>query len=163
MKKILPILLILVNFSCSNIEKLDTGAVKKKMNNYKIKKILEVDIIKQTETLGDNLVAKINNAAPQENCIPEIGADSLSKIYFLSLENIEELKTKSTGKLAELLDAYQYALNNQQDISNNIQKINDTSFLFTFKLKKEHWLNLNCGKKIVLADFKKSEIIKSMQ
>jgi hypothetical protein len=142
---------------CGNIQKVDTAVMKKQMGNYKIKKILEVDIMDQVEVLGEQSKQKIK-VMKVTDCQPKLDSNH---VVWIDFQNNPDLKGFS-GKLKELLEANKYAILNNEKVGNNIQKIDDQTFAFTFPVDKTFGWAKDCSLEIGLIYFQKSVVIQSI-
>ncbi|WP_304237205.1 hypothetical protein [Jiulongibacter sediminis] len=120
----LPLLAVI---SCnSNVEKIDTSAVKAKMGEYKIKKVSEADIMASLNKMGTKSVNTLQETGCQIDSLePEI-ARYLKPISFSDESQFE----KEEG----VLQALQYSVENGQTVEPTPQKLNDTLYAYYFLL-----------------------------
>lgn len=143
-------------FSCSNVERLDTKAMKKYMSDYKIKKIKQEDIMAQVEKLGESvsqpvlesLKKDINN--DKNNCQTAfVNAQKLvekqvkGNLNIISLDDVNKDKNY-LPKEQQVLEAYQYSFEKNTQFEKNIQILNDTSYLFTLPIPKSSKISKTC-------------------
>ena len=162
MKNISFLIVIFFNFSCGNVQRVDTARVKEKMGNYKIKKVKEVDIVHQAEKEGDEIINQLlKNKIVNANCKFEFQKPVIKKFDLLNTENIV-LSDFKNNKLKDLLEAYCYGIKNKEQMSNNIQQISDSILVFTFFIDKRFLSLANCNKNLGIVYFSKQELVKSL-
>lgn len=139
---------LLVVISCtSNVEKLDTAAVKAKMGEYKIKKVSEADIMTSLNKLGTQTVNALQNKGCQIDSLQPETARYLKRISFTVNSQLE----KEQG----ILQALQYSIENNQTVEPTPQKLNDTLYAYYFLL--------NCDSlKAFKVQVSKGDLIRSM-
>ncbi len=162
MKIFILFLVFIFNFSCGNVQRVDTAAVKEKMGDYKIKKVKEVDIVHLVEQEGDEIINQLlQDKVVNINCKLELQKPVIKKFELLNTENIVISDIKN-NKLKGLLEAYCYGIKNKEQMSNNIQQISDSTLVFTF-LIDERFLSLaKCNKNLGIVYFSKQELVKSL-
>jgi hypothetical protein len=143
-------------FSCSNVERVDTKAMKKYMSDYKIKKIKQEDIMAQVEKLGESVSQPV-----LETLIKDIKNDEKNcETAFLNAQKLVQTQIKGNLKIVSLddvtkennylpkeqqvLEAYQYSFEKNTQFEKNIQIINDTSYLFTLPIPKSSKIAKTC-------------------
>jgi hypothetical protein len=146
-KFIAPIVLFSM-MACSNMERMDTGKVKDAMESFKIKRVTPLQINEQVERMGSKISEAItqdfkkelNQANPSRKAeLCELKniklIDSLSSTYHLNIHLLgqADLMNNRTlyAKEKEVLEAYVFDAKNQKKLSNNIQKIGDSLFVYT--------------------------------
>jgi hypothetical protein len=72
----------------------------------------------------------------------------------------EELKN---GKIGEILEAYKYSKEQKQVIGDNIQKVNDTLYLYSFPIQENALVYKNCHKDLGLIMMSKKVLVKSVK
>lgn len=151
--KLIPFLLILV-VGCTNVERVDTTAVKEHMGDYKIKKISPAEIMEQAEKFGSSveplLANQFNAPASGSTCDFQNSplADSLNALSPGSVRLIRKDDLKNTKnflpKEVEVLEAYGYSFEKKLKLETNIQQLNDTLYLFTYPVSPQSVFSKNC-------------------
>lgn len=185
MKNILIITsILLINLSCSNMERLDTTQIKDEMEGYKIKRVSPTQITYQVETLGSEIsqaltkdfekqMKGISKARGEEICqLKDISLiDSLSKAYGLKIRLLGQPDIGSNNSLyvkeKEVLEAYADNASKKLSMSDNIQKIGDSLFVYTSPIPANKGVGKLCfsddsGFAIWSIIIKKSEVVKSI-
>lgn len=158
MKK-LGILIVSVAFmACGNVHRVDTAAVKQKMGDYKIKKVNEEEIQNQVNLLGSNYAKAIAQTNVCDSTL------TIKEANIVTLLNNEELSKgiNLSGKAKETMEALSYGVSHGEDIGLNTQRINDTTYMFSFSLTKLKPELNPCKKAIGLVFFEKGKVIKSL-
>ena len=138
---VIALLILFQLISCGNIKKLDTEKVKEQMKKSTIKKVMEKDILVEIE----NQTSKISI----KDCQSE------------GMEMTDLKDNTFKGKTFEVMQAYQYSISKNETIGSNLQKINDTTYLYTIPVPEE--ISKKCGKVLAYRYFNKTEIIKAIQ
>ena len=184
MKNIPILLLIIVNMSCSKVERLDTTQIKDEMEGYKIKRISLTQITYQVETLGSKIsqaltkdfekqMNGISKAHGEEICqLKDMSLiDSLSKTYNLKIRLLGQPDIGSNNSLyakeKEVLEAYADNASKKLSLSDNIQKIGDSLFVYTSPIPANKGVGKLCfsddsGFAIWSIVMRKSEVVKSI-
>ena len=184
MKNISILLLIIINMSCSNVERLDTTQIKGEMEGYKIKRISSTQITYQVETLGSEIsqaltkdfekqMKGISKARGEEICqLKDMSLiDSLSKTYGLKIRLLGQPDIGSNNSLyakeKEVLEAYADNASKKLSLSDNIQKIGDSLFVYTSPIPANKGVGKLCfsddsGFAIWSIVMRKSEVVKSI-
>jgi len=185
MKKYLSVLLILlINLSCSFERLENTAQIVEQMDDYKVKRVSVTQIAYQVEEMGAEIskaltadfaiqMKNINSARGQELCqLKNMKLiDSLSERYDLKVRLLGQQDIGSNKQLyvkeKEVLEAYADNASKNLEMSDNIQKIGDSLFVYTSPIPYK-----NGGGKLCFADdsgfaiwsiiLKKSEVIKSI-
>ncbi len=179
---ILPILTF--NMSCSNLERLDTTQIKNEMEGYKIKRVSPTQITYQVETLGtaisqaltqdfEKQMKQMSKARGEEICqLKNMSLiDSLSKKYNLKIRLLGQPDIGSNNDLyvkeKEVLEAYADNASKKLSMSDNIQKIGDSLFIYTSPISANKGVGKLCfsddsGFAIWSIILKKAEVIKSI-
>jgi hypothetical protein len=138
----------------------DTAEVKQLMADYKIKKVNQEEIIDKANTLGKSISEKFNGNLNIE-CADKITLEGTEvELIDLSLLTAEELKN---GKIGEILEAYKYSKEQKQVIGDNIQKVNDTLYLYSFPIQENALVYKNCHKDLGLIMMSKKVLVKSVK
>ncbi|MCP9757608.1 hypothetical protein EGI26_20795 [Lacihabitans sp. CCS-44] len=160
MKNIVTLFLIFGLFSCGQVKRVDTAEVKQLMADYKIKKVNQEEIIDMANTLGKSISEKFNGNLNIE-CGDKISVDGTEvELIDLSLVTAETLKN---GKIGEILEAYKYSKEQKQTIGDNIQKVNDTLYLYSFPIQVSSLVYKNCRKDLGLIMMPKKALVKSIK
>lgn len=147
-------------FSCGKVKHLDTTDIKEVMDNSKIKRITEKDFLEKVSKTGEAIEEKLNGDFRIE-CQSKITLDNQAiELYNTSLLNPEQLKD---GKKGELLEAYQFGIENKQAVGSNIQLLNDTLYIYSFPLKENSYLHTMCKNDLAFVLIPKSEIVKHFE
>lgn len=177
--------LFLTQFGCSNVERLDTTEVKEEMDDHKIKRISPAQIMEQVETLGSEIAITLTNdfekqmkdasqAHTEEICqLKNMRViDSVSKKYNLKVRLLGQPDIGSNNSLyskeKEVLEAYADNAARKLPMSNNIQNIDDSLFVYTAPIAADKGIGKLCfsddsGFAIWSIVLKKSEVIKSIK
>jgi hypothetical protein len=70
-------------------------------------------------------------------------------------------KSAENTVVQQLIEAYQYSYQNKQEAGNNLQKINDSVYVFSFPISAKTTIFNSCKKQLALAFLSKSSLIKS--
>ena len=158
MKKIGILIISLAFTACGNVQRVDTAAVKQKMGDYKIKKINQEEIQNQVNLLGSSYAKAI---AQTNVCDSTLAIKEANTVRLLNNEELSK-GLNLTGKAKETMEALSYGVTHGEDIVLNTQRINDTTYMFSFSLTKlKPGLN-PCKKTIGLVFFERAKIIKSL-
>ena len=162
MKNICFFFVLIFSFSCGNVQRVDTAIVKEKMGNYKIKKVMEVDIVHQAEKEGDEIIDQLlQGKIVNTNCKFEFKKPVIKKFDLLNTQNLV-LSDFKNNKLNDLLEAYCYGIKNKEQMSNNIQQISDSILVYTFLIDKRFLSLAKCNKNLGIVYFSKQELVKSL-
>jgi uncharacterized Zn finger protein len=160
MKQIVKFVLIFSMLSCGQVKRVDTAEVKQLMSDYKIKKVSQEEIIDAANSLGKSLSEKLNGNLNIE-CGDKITMEGTEiELIELSLVSEESLKN---GKIGEILEAYKYSKDQKQTIGDNIQKVNDTLYLYSFPINSNSLVYKNCKKDLGLIMLSKKALVKSIK
>lgn len=180
------ILLILsITISCSNLERLDTTQIKEEMEGYKIKRVSPTQITYQVETLGiaisqaltkdfEKQMKGMSKTRGEEICqLKDMSLiDSLSKKYNLKIRLLGQPDIGSNNELyvkeKEVLEAYADNASKNLSLSDNIQKIGDSLFVYTSPIPANKGFGKLCfsddtGFAIWSIILRKSEVVKSIK
>ncbi|MES2798334.1 MAG: hypothetical protein V4683_20360 [Bacteroidota bacterium] len=141
----------IVLISC-NIKRIDTSQMADQMKNAEIKRITPTQISSFANDWGIEITEYLNEKPSNLQNI-----DSLSKLYHASIKKVDiaNLNLDTLDKKeAELMQAYQYSLQNNQAIGTNLQKLQGGEIqLFTASIP-------NVKNQIWRVEFTKKEIIR---
>ena len=182
--KIWIIGIFLTQFGCSNVERLDTTEVKEEMEGYKIKRVSAARIMEQVEILGSSIAVTLtkdfekqmkdgSQTRTEEICqLKNMQViDSLSQKYNLKVRLLGQPDIGSNNSLypkeKEVLEAYADNAMRKLPLSNNIQSIADSLFVYTAPIGADKGVGKLCfsddsGFAIWSIVLKKSEVIKSI-
>jgi hypothetical protein len=159
------ILLLITLWKCTSDQRVDSRAVKEEIENRKLKKISEAEILVKVlelgnmvsaqaqQTLGKNLQEAIQQGGVQHaisfcnvNAMPIV--DSLSKIHDASIRRVS-FKTRNPVDQPDeieraLLEAYEFQWKDSIPLNANVQKIDDERYLFTKPIFVDNALCLVC-------------------
>ncbi len=123
-----------LSFSCTNVEKLDTSAIKENMGAYKIQKVTEAEIQSSLSRLG-NGVAKVVYMADCK--AREEAIDSLEANFELELNAVKPNSFKSAfEKESQILKALAYELNQGKSFDPTPQKLTEEVYGYYFSFKE---------------------------
>ena len=155
-KSVFYLFSILFISSCGNIKRVDTTEVKAKMEEYKIKRISDTSIVEWGNEEGEK-IAEFFTKNPNLECQDEYSVEG----SLVNLVSFDSGKFSHKNKLVnQLVEAYQYSYENQQATGNNLQKIDDSTFVFSFPIPEKTMIFSKCKKHLVLAFINKSKLIK---
>jgi hypothetical protein len=143
--------------ACGNVKRVDTGEVKAKMEEYKIKKISEATLVEWGNEEGEKLVSFFEKN-PNLECQDEYKIEG-SKISMIDYDSPAKIAENTV--VQQLIEAYKYSYQNKQEAGNNLQKINDSTYVFSFPISAKTMIFNNCKKQLALAFLSKSSLIKS--
>lgn len=185
MKKHLPILsILLVNLSCSFERLENTNQIVDQMDDYKVKRVSATQIAYQVEEMGAEIskaltadfetqMKNVSLARGEELCqLKNMSLiDSLSERYNLKVRLLGQPDIGSNNQLyvkeKEVLEAYADNAAKKLEMSDNIQKIGDSLFVYTSPIPYDKGVGKLCfaddsGFAIWSIVLKKSEVIKSI-
>jgi hypothetical protein len=126
--KTLNFLILMLCLSCGNVRRVDTAEVKRRMSDYKVRKISTEDIMSEADAWGQSL--KADFAQNPEQLCNLVKTDSMKvEIVFFD----KKLVKYGNPKIDQVLEAYSFASNTKQEIPDNLQKLDDSTVLYTFK------------------------------
>ncbi len=179
------LLLLIITISCSNLERLDTSQIKEEMDGYKIKRVTPTQITYQVEKMGleiskvltldfEKQMKSMSKARGEEICqLKNMSViDSLSKTYGLTIRLLGQPDIGSNNSLyakeKEVLEAYADNVSKKLSLSDNIQKIGDSLFVYTSPIPANKGVGKLCfsddsGFAIWSIIMKKSEVVKSIK
>ncbi|HLO45284.1 MAG TPA: hypothetical protein VK175_13195 [Leadbetterella sp.] len=160
MKNLFTVFVFLVLVSCGQVKRVDTAEVKQLMSDYKIKKVNQEEIIDVANTLGKSISEKFNGNLNIE-CGDKITLEG-NTIELIDLGLLKEADLKN-GKKGEILEAYKYSKEQNQVIGDNIQRIDDTLYLYSFPISKGSLVYTNCHKDLGLVMMSKKALVKSVK
>jgi len=182
---ILIVSLFLTQFACSNVERLDTTEVKDEMEGYKIKRVSPAQIMEEVEALGNQISSDLTSelekqikTASKERAeeICQLKnmhvVDSLAKKYNLKVRLLGQPDIGSNNSLyakeKEVLEAYAEIAALKQALSNNIQSIGDSLFIYTAPIAADKGAGKLCfsdesGFAVWSIILKKAEVIKNIK
>lgn len=182
---ILIIGLVLTQFGCTNVERLDTTEVKEEMDGYKIKRLSPARIMEQVEILGSRIaltltkdfekqMKNVSQERSEEICALKNMQviDSLSKKYDLKIRLLGQPDIGSNNSLypkeKEVLEAYADNAMRKLPMSNNIQSLDESTFVYTAPIGADKGVGKLCfsddsGFAIWSIILKKSAVIQSIK
>lgn len=160
MKQLSVLLITFWLISCGQVKRVDTAEVKQLMSDYKIKKVNQEEIIDAANSLGKSLSEKFNGNLNIE-CGDKITMEG-TEVELIDLSLVSEVSLKN-GKIGEILEAYKYSKDQKQTISDNIQKVNDTLYLYSFPINSNSLIYKNCKKDLGLIMLSKKALVKSIK
>ena len=180
------LLLITFLFSCNPERVHYTTELKQEMADSKIKRITNADLIATVDNLGGKISAVIQKdlatqlqrtTDPAERAklcqlvnLPRIKAIAKSYEVDIRLLGAADIQSKMLdAKEREILDAYRYSVGQKQVPISNIQKINDTSYVYNAVVPLASPICEACFGKDTLPfavwhiGFQKREVVRRMQ
>lgn len=157
LKSVSILIFFLGAIACGNVKRVDTGEVKAKMDEYKIKKISEATLVEWGNEEGEKLVSFFEKN-PNLECQDEYKIQNI-KIRMIDYDS--PAKSAENTVVQQLIEAYQYSYQNKQEAGNNLQKINDSIYVFSFPISAKTMIFNSCKKQLALAFLSKSSLIKS--
>jgi hypothetical protein len=170
--------------SCSFERLENTAQIVEQMDDYKVKRVSVTQIAYQVEEMGAEIskaltadfaiqMKNINSARGQELCqLKNMKLiDSLSERYDLKVRLLGQQDIGSNKQLyvkeKEVLEAYADNASKKLEMSDNIQKIGDSLFVYTSPIPYKNGVGKLCfaddsGFAIWSIILKKSEVIKSI-
>jgi hypothetical protein len=152
--------LIFVLLACGDVRRVDTTEVKKIMQKSKIQKITESEFANLGNEAGAEIYKEFSEGINLE-CQDQYIYKG-KQIELFDIDETDYLKKIKNPKQKELLEAYDFGLKNNQAPGNNIQKINDSTYIFTFAFEKTSDFNKKCGKEIGVIYLKKEALMESI-
>jgi hypothetical protein len=142
-------------FSCGNVKRVDTAEVKRRMNDYKVRKIVDADIMYTAEVWGQQLKADLLSK-PEQLCTTN---------FKLEEARIEVLfppfaVADPNPKIQKILSAYTFANTNKETVPDNMQKINDSTVLYSFQT---NFQSAKCKASLVLLYLPNREIVRKVK
>ncbi|WP_245563663.1 hypothetical protein [Spirosoma luteum] len=180
------LLLITFLFSCNPERVHYTTELKQEMADSKIKRITNADLIATVDNLGGKISAVIQKdlatqlqrtTDPAERAklcqlvnLPRIKAIAKSYEVDIRLLGAADIQSKMLdAKEREILDAYRYSVGQKQVPISNIQKIDDTSYVYNAVVPLNSLICDACFGKDTLPfavwhiGFQKREVVRRMQ
>lgn len=183
-KHLLMLSILLINLSCSFERLENTAQIVDQMDDYKVKRVSATQITYQVEEMGAEIskaltadfaiqMKNINPARGEELCqLKNMKLiDSLSERYDLKIRLLGQPDIGSNNQLyakeKEVLEAYADNAAKKLEMSDNIQKIGDSLFVYTSPIPYKNGVGKLCfaddsGFAIWSIVLKKSEVIKSI-
>ncbi|MBD2699520.1 hypothetical protein IC229_02645 [Spirosoma sp. BT702] len=172
-------------FGCGPDRVKYTTELKREMADSKIKRITDVDVVETVDNLGEKVTAVIQKELAEQL---QQTTDPAKRAQFCQLQNLPRTKAIANRyvldirllgpadirnvalnpKEREILDAYLYSAKQKQIAPSNIQKINDTLFVYNVPIAPENPICEACfGKQDVAfavwhLGFPKREVIRRM-
>lgn len=144
-------IIFLLTASCheQNKNKVSTAELVK---SREIRQISEAMLLNAGATLGDEIMMKISTSIQTKNLDDSISCDinrwtlldSLEKAYESEIKVIDQGIANMTTLEYQLLEAYQYNLDNDLKMSSSIQKLDKKTVLYTWPVGKESKLYQQC-------------------
>lgn len=182
---IIILLLLFILFSCSGGEKTNTGSsILGRMEDYKVKRVSPTQIAYQVEEMGAEIskaltadfakqMKNVSAARGEELCQLKNMTliDSLSERYGLKIRLLGQPDIGSNNQLyvkeKEVLEAYADNAAKKLAMSDNIQKIGDSLFVYTSPIPYDKGVGKLCfsddsGFAIWSIILKKSEVVKAI-
>ncbi len=149
------ILLSFALVACTQVDRVNTTAVKDQMNNYKIRKIKPSDFLAQAKIEGEKLKNSIDSSACNLNLIDSLAQNEQIEIKIYHLNSLPPI---ADTKLSEIMEAYRYAAQQGQEIPDNYQALADDKYNYCFKPKCAQ-----LGNKVMSVIFTKEYLVQAIQ
>jgi hypothetical protein len=162
MKYLLLIIVAVFANSC-NMKRIDTTEMVEKMKDSEIKRITPTQISAFANEWGTEITNFLNKDKANLTL-----TDSLCKLYNATITNVNLLDIKLDTldkKEAELIQAYQYNIANNQPINSNLQKLKEGEIqLFTAPIagEKNHIWRVGFTKKQIIKRVSVKDIKKNV-
>jgi hypothetical protein len=141
--------------SCGNVKRVDTAEVKRRMNDYKVRKISDADILYTAEIWGQQLKKDLL-ANPKQLCEKNLIVEG-ARINGLVLPYKVE---GNNPKIQQVLDAYSFSAESKQILPDNMQKVNDSTVLYSFQT---NFQSAKCKASLVLLYLPNREIVRKVK
>ena len=148
----------LLFISCGKVKQVDTSDIREMMRNSKIKRVTEKQLLAKVSEIGEQLSGRINGSFRPE----------CQQVYHIDQHRVEVYNAGLVSDTAngdvkqQLVQAYKYGIENGQPVGANIQKYNDTLFIYSFPLKQEAYLKNVCGNDFVFVIISEPELVKQL-
>lgn len=119
--------------SCGKVQQLDTSEIKDIMENSKIKKVSETDIVGALNNLGEEVYETYAIADCEK---AELQRDSLTKAYELTFSSVKSDLAGLSKKEADTAEALLYSAEQGEEVGPTPQKLTDTSYAIYYTIKK---------------------------
>lgn len=154
-----------LSLSCTNDKKVDSRAIKEEIENRKIKKVTEAEIVAKVHELGDEIALKTKKALGKKlkNAIQNGGVENaISFCNLNAMPLVDSLSSKFSAEIRrvtlkarnpnnhpdnlerELLDAYAYQWKDSIPLQTNVQALEGSKYLFTKPILVDNTLCLGC-------------------
>ncbi|GAA4827541.1 hypothetical protein [Algivirga pacifica] len=132
------LLLPLLIFSCDikPPENIDTKALSKEIKSRKLRKIADADISQKAYEVGKELSKTVREQQENLSCVDNILLDQEWDTYVDKIEVICE-QPKDQPVISSLYEAYNYNLKEGIEMTENLQEVSDTTFLYTIPMVKD--------------------------
>lgn len=117
------------------------------VKSREIKKVSEADLLKGAGLMAEEIIGKLDSLVDQRmnkdsiDCNTESwpAVDTLSKEYKAKIRLIRLASTNLSELEYQLLEAYQYNLENSLALTTSVQKLDERSVLYTSPLSAGDW------------------------
>lgn len=154
--KIIFTALALCFISCGKVKQIDTSDIKEIMRNSKVKRVTEKQLLEKVSEIGEGMSTQLNGDYRVE----------CQQVYAIDGHQVElynaSLVQPGTDVKGQLLEAYKYGIENGQHVSANIQKFNDTLYIYSFPLRNEAYLKTVCGNDFALVMISRAVVVKQL-
>ena len=155
----------LLVWSCTSDKRVDNNAVREELKNREIKKITEAEIVNKVHEIGNAIVTEakktlgknlkeaitdggVENAISFCNTAAMPLVDSLSKTLGAEIRRVST-KARNAHDLPnalekQLLEAYEFQMNDSVPLQVNVQPIEEEQYLFTSPIFIDNALCLSC-------------------
>ena len=145
--------------SCGKVKQIDTSEIKEVMRNSKVKRVTEKDLLNKVTEVGEALSSKLNGDYRVE-CQNTYKIDgSKVELYNAGLLTNAQFKDGTKG---QLLEAYKFGIENNQNPGANVQLLDDTTYAYSFAFSEKSYLKTSCGSDFALIILSKTDLVKQL-
>lgn len=141
--------------ACGQVKQVDTSDIKDIMRNSKVKRVTEKDLLGMVSKIGEEASIKLNGDYKIE-CVNQLDFDGNT----IELYNTQLLSDNDQSVKGQLLDAYKFGFQNKENVGSNIQKINDTLYVYSFPIEEKTFLRTSCGNDLAFVLISKTQLVK---
>lgn len=119
--------------------------IKEEIDNREIRRITKVQILEEATDKGNQLT-KLLNKALIDSSYSTVLVDSLSRAFSVDIKLVSQNNPPTEGTMeSELLEAYQYAVENNLKTEPNVQDLEDGIVFYTSPILNKHILTDSSG------------------
>lgn len=159
MKSLVFLMIAVFVFSCGKVKQIDTTEIKEVMRNSKVKRVTEQDLLNKVTEIGESLSSKLNGDYRVE-CQSTYDIDgSRVELYNAGLLTSDQFKNGTKG---QLLEAYKFGIENNQNPGANVQLLDDTTYAYSFAFKNSAYLKSSCNSDFAFIILSKTHLVKQL-
>ncbi len=143
--------------ACGRVKQEDTSEIRAEIERSKIKRVTEKDLMQEVSVWGEQAKKKWD-ADYRVECQQTYVLDD----YTLEVYN-KDLPVEGQGVKSQLIEAYSYGLQQGQPVGTNIQKLNDTLFIYSFPLSDKSYLKQVCKQDFAFVLLSSKKIISQIK